>query len=73
MAKTVTAAELQERLSAVLDELEEDGEEIEITRRGRVVARVVPAERLPRTALLGSLTFHGDITEPLGEDWDRES
>jgi prevent-host-death family protein len=41
MTRTVTATEARARLFALLDELDAHG--IEITRRGRVVARLEPA------------------------------
>jgi prevent-host-death family protein len=42
MARTVTATEAKATLLALLDAAEA-GEEIEITRHGRLVARLVPA------------------------------
>ena len=42
MAKTVTATEAKTHILALLDDVEA-GEEIEITRHGRLVARLVPA------------------------------
>ena len=42
MARKVTATEAKARMLALLDEVTL-GEEIEITKRGRVVARLVPA------------------------------
>jgi prevent-host-death family protein len=44
MAKRVTATEAKARILALLDEVA-SGEAIEITKRGRVVARLVPARR----------------------------
>jgi len=41
MARTVTATEAKARLLALLDEVEA-GEEVSITRHGRLVARLVP-------------------------------
>jgi prevent-host-death family protein len=41
MARTVSATEAKAKLLALLDEVE-SGEEIEITRHGRPVARLVP-------------------------------
>lgn len=73
MAKTVTTNDLTEHLTTVLDEIAGGSEEITVTDHGLTVAKVIPLERLPRNALIGSLTFEGDITEPLDEDWDRES
>lgn len=44
MAKTVTATEAKTHILALLDDVEA-GEEVEITRHGRLVARLVPARR----------------------------
>ena len=52
MAIKVTATEAKARILALLDEVT-SGQEIEITKRGRVVARLVPA-RGPH-ALRGAL------------------
>lgn len=42
MAKTVTATQAKAHILALLDEVE-SGEEVEITRHGRLIARLVPA------------------------------
>ena len=42
MTRKLTATEVKAKLLALLDEVEK-GEEIEITRRGRIVARLAPA------------------------------
>lgn len=52
MARIVTATEAKSSILALLDEVE-GGEEVEISRHGRIVARLVPA-RGPN-ALRGSL------------------
>lgn len=44
MGKVVTATEAKAKILALLDEVE-SGEEVEITRHGRLVARLVPARR----------------------------
>jgi prevent-host-death family protein len=44
MVRTVTATEAKARILALLDDVEA-GEEVEITRHGRLVARLVPARR----------------------------
>jgi prevent-host-death family protein len=53
MGMKLTATELKSRILAVLDDVEA-GEEIEITRHGRTIARLVPAAS-PH-ALKGSCT-----------------
>ncbi len=57
----------------MLDEVATTGEEIVVTKRGRPVARVVPASE-PKP-LLGSVTFNvsdEDLLAPLGDAWDAE-
>jgi prevent-host-death family protein len=46
MTTSMTASEVKAKLLAVLDEVA-DGAEVEITKHGRVVARLVPARRRP--------------------------
>jgi prevent-host-death family protein len=53
MTTIMTASEIKAKLLAVLDEVA-DGAEVEITKHGRVVARLVPAG--PRPARAGVLT-----------------
>jgi prevent-host-death family protein len=45
----MTASEVKAKLLAVLDEVA-DGAEVEITKHGRVIARLVPAGRRPTGA-----------------------
>lgn len=84
MAKRVSATEAKATILALLDEVE-SGEEVEITRHGRLVARLVPAA--PGLALRG--LFAGrvwqtvpdeELLQPIpaeewsGEDWlDEEA
>lgn len=63
MAKTVSATEAKARILALLDEVE-SGEEIEITRHGRPVARLVPAR--PATRLKG--LFAGQVWQAVSDD-----
>jgi len=53
MAKIMTATEIKAKILALLDEVSA-GEEIEITKHGRVVARLVPARGTP--SLEGKMT-----------------
>jgi prevent-host-death family protein len=63
MVHTVSATEAKARILALLDEVEA-GEEIEITRHGRLVARLVPARGA--TALRGR--HSGQVTIAAEED-----
>ncbi len=57
MAKTVTATAAKAHILSLLDDVEA-GEEVEITRHGRLVARLVPARG--GKALLGK--YRGQVT-----------
>lgn len=52
MARIMTATELKAKILAVLDEVSE-GDEVEITKHGRTVARLVPARG--SASIIGSL------------------
>jgi prevent-host-death family protein len=76
MAIKMTATQVKERILSLLDQVA-DGEEIEITKHGRTVARLVPAHN-PR-GLRGS--FEGIAMTAAGEKdlfttgvtWDFQS
>lgn len=65
---TVGVHEAKTHLSRLLDRVAA-GEEIEIARRGEVVARLVPAERPRRRRVLGfdagTVVVHEDFDAPL--------
>ena len=69
MTKTVAVGEVD--LSELVDDLQAD-DEVVITKDGRPVARVTPIRDPLRGPMYGTVTFHGDITEPLDEEWDAE-
>lgn len=63
MATTVTATEAKAKILALLDQVE-SGEEIEITRHGRPVARLVPAR--PGLRLRGA--FAGQVRQTVTDE-----
>ncbi len=71
MAKSATVGvhEAKTHLSRLLERVE-SGEEIEISRRGQVVARLVPAtRRRPQLGLdRGKVVVHDDFDAPLPSD-----
>jgi prevent-host-death family protein len=67
---TVPAGEFKARCLALLDRVAETGEELVVTKRGKPVARLLPAE-VPR-GLKGSIVWEGDLVSPVGEQWDVE-
>jgi len=73
MTRTMTATEVKARILALLDDVE-GGDEIEITRHGRTVARLAPA-RGPhalrgRFAGVAMSTADDDELFTTGETWD---
>lgn len=54
--RRITASEFKAKCLALLDEVAEKNATLVVTKRGKPVARVVPAEE-PRS-LIGSATFH---------------
>jgi prevent-host-death family protein len=69
------AAEFKAKCLALIDRVRERGEPITITKRGRVVARLVPAgdeEERPWTALRGRGSWTGDPFAPVVDERDIE-
>lgn len=77
MAK-VNITELRQNLPTYVARVR-DGETLEVTVRGRVIARIVPEEdrsaaaRKRLKALRGKARITGDIMSPSGEPWEAES
>ncbi|MGQ0480891.1 MAG: type II toxin-antitoxin system Phd/YefM family antitoxin [Pseudonocardia sp.] len=73
MARTMTATEFKSRVLALLDEVSE-GDEVEITKHGRVVARLVPAggphALRGRLAGLARTATTDDGVFSTGESWN---
>ena len=73
--RTINATQAKATFLALLDEVA-DGEEIEITRHGRTIARIVPA-RGPK-AIRGSLAGIARTVDPdddllsTGETWNAQ-
>jgi len=75
MSRTVTATEAKAKLLALLDEVAA-GDEIEITKHGRTVARLVPG-RGPKASkgMFAGLVYTADPNDDLlttGEHWEIE-
>jgi prevent-host-death family protein len=63
---TIPASEFKAKCLHLLDEVQRTGQELVVSKRGRVVARVVP-ENTPKPwlALRGRGRFNGDPFEPV--------
>lgn len=69
--KRVPAGEFKARCLALLDDVAQTGQELLVTKRGKPVARVVPAGKPP--TLRGSVLWEGDIVSPIDEKWNAGS
>ncbi|MGD0616921.1 MAG: type II toxin-antitoxin system prevent-host-death family antitoxin [Bryobacteraceae bacterium] len=73
MKQQIAAGEFKARCLRLLDEVQHSRKEILITKRGRPVARLLPADT-EAPALLGrmkgSIEIHGDLIASIGEVWD---
>ena len=66
VVKTITSTEAKSRLNAVLAEVESTGEAVTITRHGRPVAVLSPAQPKPRTfGQFPNLAIPEDFDDPL--------
>lgn len=76
--RTMKAAEFKAKCLKVMDEVAASGEEVVVTKRGKVVARVLPplpAE--PPKIGWGAgahlrIEYHGDLVAPLDDEWDMD-
>jgi prevent-host-death family protein len=69
--RTMSASQFKARCLAVLDEVASTGNPVIVTKRGKPVARVVPAEAPP--SLRGSvriLVSEKEFIAPLDLEWD---
>jgi len=67
------ASEFKAKCLALLDRVHNDGETVTITKRGRVVARLVPAgdtDERPWIRVRGAARWHGDALAPAMDEQD---
>jgi len=74
----VSASDLKNAWHAYLERVSEAGEEVVVTRYGKPVAKLVPYLDPGEGGgvfghLEGTLTMHGDLTAPTGEEWDADA
>lgn len=75
----VPASEVKQTWHACLDRVSQAREEIVITRYGKPVARMLPLadgggeEDGIFGCMSGTLTIHGDIVAPTGEEWNADA
>ena len=72
MGRPLTLAEVQADLEGLVDNAAR-GETIPITQKGQIVAEIRPAVargKLGRMA--GTVSFFGDVVQPIDEPWSRD-
>ena len=76
MKRQIAAGEFKAKCLHLLDEVQRSRKEILITKRGRPVARLLPADETPAPLfgrMKGTIEICGDIISATGERWDAES
>ena len=74
--KTMAAAEFKAKCLALIDRVHDEGEPITITKRGRTVARLVPAgddDERPWLRVRGTLRKYDDPFEPAVDERDIDA
>lgn len=74
--KTMAAAEFKAKCLALIDRVHNEGEPITITKRGRTVARLVPAghdDERPWLRVRGTLRKYDDPFAPAVEERDIDA
>jgi prevent-host-death family protein len=72
-ARAVTASEFKARCLQLMEEVNDTGEEIVITKRGKPISRLVPYRKRPATLFgmfAGQIKILGDIIEPIDVEWE---
>ena len=75
MKTQIAAGEFKAKCLRLLDEVHRSRKEIVITKRGRAVARLLPAEENTPAVfgrMKGTVEILGDLIAPLGERWDAD-
>jgi len=73
----ISAAEFKAKCLKLMDQISRTGKPIVITKRGKPVAKLVPATPAPRKPLFGcmagTVTYEGDLLAPLDVEWEAEA
>ena len=68
------AGEFKAKCLRLLDDVARTGRPLVVTKRGRPVAKVVPAGRpdVKRPPLEGSIVYEGDVVSPIDLAWEAD-
>jgi prevent-host-death family protein len=76
LMRMVPAGQFKDHCLALMDEVAASGAELVITKRGRPVVRILPADVATAPifgCLAGSVTYNElDVTAPIDEVWDAD-
>jgi prevent-host-death family protein len=73
MSRIIKASEFKAKCLALLDEVEQTGERLVVTKKGKPVAEVVPHKPKQRNligCLKGRGEILGDIISPIDVEWE---
>lgn len=73
--QTMKASEFKAKCLHLMDEVNESGEEIVITKNGKPVSKLVPFRVSPKSLFglhKGQVICHDELIEPLDLIWDAE-
>ncbi len=76
MDKTIQAGKFKAECLKIMDEVQNSGRSIVITKRRVPIARLCPIKKKHRSLfgiMRGMIHIQGDLIEPIGEDWDANS
>ncbi len=72
MARQIPAGEFKAKCLRLLDEVQQSRQEIVVTKRGKPVVRILPAEPATESVIgrmKGTGIILGDIISPIDEKW----
>lgn len=75
--KTVPAGEFKQKCLALMNEVSSRGIELVITKHGTPICKLTALPEVserPRFGWLkGSVVVHGDLTKPVGDEWEANN
>jgi prevent-host-death family protein len=73
--QTINASVFKAKCLKLMEEVNQSGEEIIITKNGKPISKLVPYRSLPRSLFglhNGMVISHDDLVEPVDITWDVE-
>lgn len=77
MQQLISAGEFKTHCLSLMDQVQKSGAELVITKRGKPVAKLVPAgsKHMPLAGFMkkyGEVKIHGDIMQPIKVKWKAQ-